>query len=44
MAMILNEEQNLLRDSARDFVSDKGPVSAFRKIRDEKRARKGSRY
>ena len=38
MAMILNEEQNLLRDSARDFVSDKGPVSAFRKIRDEKNA------
>ena len=36
MAMILNEEQNMLRDSARDFVSDKGPVSAFRKIRDDK--------
>ena len=38
MAMILNEEQNMLRDSARDFVSDKGPVSAFRKIRDEENA------
>jgi alkylation response protein AidB-like acyl-CoA dehydrogenase len=38
MAMILNEEQNMLRDSARDFVSDKGPVSAFRKIRDDKNA------
>jgi alkylation response protein AidB-like acyl-CoA dehydrogenase len=35
MAMILNEEQNMLRDSARDFVRDKAPVSALRKIRDE---------
>jgi len=35
MAMILNEEQNMLRDSARDFVRDRGPVSALRKLRDE---------
>jgi alkylation response protein AidB-like acyl-CoA dehydrogenase len=35
MAMILNEEQNMLRDSARDFVRDKAPVSTLRKIRDE---------
>ena len=35
MAMILNEEQTLLRDSARDFVRDRGPVTAFRKLRDD---------
>ena len=35
MAMILNEEQTLLRDSARDFVTDKGSVSTLRKLRDE---------
>jgi alkylation response protein AidB-like acyl-CoA dehydrogenase len=35
MAMILNEEQSMLRDSARDFVRDQGQVTVLRKIRDE---------
>jgi alkylation response protein AidB-like acyl-CoA dehydrogenase len=30
----LNEEQTLLRDSAREWVKDKSPVSALRKLRD----------
>ena len=34
--MILNEEQNMLKDSARDFCANKAPISQFRKIRDEK--------
>lgn len=36
MGMILNEEQTLLRDSAREFFKEKAPVTAFRKLRDEK--------
>lgn len=31
---VLTEEQTLLRDAARDWVQDKSPVSAFRKLRD----------
>lgn len=34
MALVLNEDQILLRDSARTFITDKSPVTAFRKIRD----------
>ncbi len=34
MTSALNEEQILLRDSARDWVREKSPVSAFRKLRD----------
>jgi len=34
--MILNEEQNMLKDSARDFCTNQAPISQFRKIRDEK--------
>jgi alkylation response protein AidB-like acyl-CoA dehydrogenase len=30
----LNEEQTILRDSAREWVKDKSPVSALRKLRD----------
>ena len=30
----LNEEQVMLRDSARDWVREKSPVNAFRKLRD----------
>lgn len=33
----LTEEQKLLKDSAREFLRDKAPVSRFRKMRDEKR-------
>jgi alkylation response protein AidB-like acyl-CoA dehydrogenase len=31
---VLNEEQTLLRDAAREWTKDKAPVSAFRKLRD----------
>jgi alkylation response protein AidB-like acyl-CoA dehydrogenase len=34
MALVLNEEQTLLRDSARSLISDKAPVSHFRALRD----------
>jgi alkylation response protein AidB-like acyl-CoA dehydrogenase len=34
MSMLLNEEQRLLRDSAREFLSARAPVSALRRLRD----------
>jgi len=34
MALILNEEQIMVRDNARAFLADKGPVSHLRKLRD----------
>lgn len=34
MALVLTEEQQLLRDSARSFFRDKSPVSALRALRD----------
>lgn len=34
MALALNEEQTLLRDSARSLITDKAPVSHFRSLRD----------
>ena len=36
MKLILNEEQQMLRDSARDFAEQKTPVSHFRGLRDNK--------
>ena len=39
MALVLNEEQTLLRDSARNLITDKAPVAHFRKLRDDKDAR-----
>ena len=36
MALILNEEQTQLRDSAQSFLADKGPVAHLRKLRDER--------
>lgn len=36
MAMVLNEDQNMLRDSAAGFCRDKAPITEFRKLRDEK--------
>lgn len=36
MALVLNEEQRLLRDTARDFVSENAPVETLRKLRDER--------
>jgi alkylation response protein AidB-like acyl-CoA dehydrogenase len=38
MALILNEEQSMLRDSARGLISDKAPVSHLRQLRDAKDA------
>jgi alkylation response protein AidB-like acyl-CoA dehydrogenase len=34
MALVLNEEQSMLRDSARGFIGDKAPVSHLRQLRD----------
>src|ERR1700761_851491 len=31
---VLNEEQSMLRDAAREWVREKAPVTAFRKLRD----------
>jgi len=35
MPMILNDEQNMLKDSARDFVTESAPIAQLRKLRDE---------
>ena len=43
MALVLNEEQSLLRDSARGLISDKAPVSHLRQLRDAKDAHGFSR-
>src|SRR3974390_233232 len=34
MALVLTEEQSMLRDSARGLISDKAPVSHLRHLRD----------
>ena len=34
MAMTLNDDQNMLRDSARDFMKSEAPTTHFRKYRD----------
>lgn len=34
MALVLTEEQQMLRDSARGFLDEKAPVAALRKLRD----------
>lgn len=34
MALVLNEEQRLLKDTAKDFLSENMPVEALRKLRD----------
>src|SRR5256714_4986366 len=38
MALVLNEEQSMLRDSARGLISDKAPVAHLRSLRDAKDA------
>lgn len=35
MALVLNEDQQQLKDAAHAFIQDKSPVSALRKLRDE---------
>ncbi|WP_022722917.1 acyl-CoA dehydrogenase family protein [Rhodopseudomonas sp. B29] len=36
MALVLTEEQTMLRDSARGLIGDKAPVAHLRKLRDER--------
>jgi hypothetical protein len=36
MALILNEEQTLLKDSAKDLMTAAAPVTQFRALRDAK--------
>jgi len=36
MALVLNEEQQMLRDSARDFLASRAPVRHLRELRDNK--------
>ena len=38
MALVLTEEQSMLRDSAHGLISDKAPVSHLRQLRDSKDA------
>jgi alkylation response protein AidB-like acyl-CoA dehydrogenase len=38
MPLLLNEEQTMLRDSARGFIGNKAPISHFRELRDAKDA------
>jgi alkylation response protein AidB-like acyl-CoA dehydrogenase len=38
MALVLNEEQSMLRDSARGLIRDKAPVSHLRQLRDSRDA------
>jgi alkylation response protein AidB-like acyl-CoA dehydrogenase len=38
MALVLNEEQSMLRDSARGLISDKAPVAHLRQLRDARDA------
>jgi acyl-CoA dehydrogenase len=35
MPMILNEEQNMLKDSAKDFCTNSAPIEQLRKLRDD---------
>lgn len=36
MALVLNEEQLMLRDAAHDFLNSRAPVSHFRELRDKR--------
>ncbi len=38
MPMILNEEQNMLKDSAKDFCTNNAPIEQLRKLRDDNNA------
>ncbi len=38
MALVLSEEQELLRQTVREFARDRSPVARFRKLRDERDA------
>jgi alkylation response protein AidB-like acyl-CoA dehydrogenase len=36
MPLVLNEDQNMLKDSAKNFCADNTPITQLRKLRDEK--------
>ena len=36
MALVLNEEQGMLRDSVNAFLSERAPVGHLRKLRDSR--------
>jgi alkylation response protein AidB-like acyl-CoA dehydrogenase len=36
MPLVLNEEQNMLKDAAKDFCANNTPITQLRKLRDEK--------
>ena len=36
MPLVLNEDQNMLKDSAKNFCSDNTPITQLRRLRDEK--------
>lgn len=36
MPLVLNEEQNMLKDAAKDFCSNNAPITQLRRLRDEK--------
>ncbi len=38
MALVLNEEQRILKDSAKEFLQSNAPIEALRKLRNEKDA------
>ena len=44
MAMILNEEQNMLKDSAKDFCTNNAPISQLRELRDTDNAEGGGAH
>ena len=35
MPLVLNEDQNMLKDSAKNFCSDNAPITQLRRLRDE---------
>lgn len=43
MKLILNEEQQMLRDSAKDFAENRTPVNHFRSLRDNSNAQNWDR-
>ncbi|MBK8132686.1 MAG: acyl-CoA dehydrogenase family protein [Gammaproteobacteria bacterium] len=43
MALVLNEEQRMLKDAARDFLSEHAPVAQLRQLRDSRDAQGYSR-
>ena len=36
MPLVLNEEQNMLKDAAKDFCTNNTPITQLRRLRDEK--------